>query len=620
MKQKCSNCSIGTNTGDKFCENCGHQLVQQTKRAKKPIVLGALIITLILITVFIGTNVLGSIKGEWVIDGNKGNLITLTIPNKKELTVSSLDSKTGSTITIFYEFEKPQSADEPYEVSTPKRAEIYMPIQSSEDMTYFSDRGFTVEKEKENYLIYANEPEAIAYLADMERKMSFYVVENMLEIIYATGDQAEFVLAVPPGSTAIDYITLFDAVIDELKVTENSADSSTTELLLEIKQLQPDSKLFIHYSKLNEQNAKYLQAIKNKDKNKLQQITENISELPLARIGGLYQNYRDKNERIIALIDQAVQLEQAIQAAQTALDEGDYIGADKHLDVRSEQVGAVEAYFPETLKSLRTLQEAIATEKYKNITLEDFYGLWTNYSAVSNSEDRMGKPLIYLSSELVISAINHGELNAARFISAEVNGKVATITAQPLHGYEPADFEPYTFDMTLEESPDQKVVVFANDPTLEFYYQENAGEFTEDYEMLEEKGKSASNHYQLRENDLALLETNPARYMLGKRTTDYVADSKIIYSFLEKNPDTNLPGIGELWYYRETDTGDGNPQTKAIQWLIQAITYADDIITVKATEYLSDTPIYFYYTYTGNGSLGVYNDDTQQITAIVTFE
>lgn len=432
---------------------------------------------------------MGSIKGEWVIDGNKGNLITLTIPNKKESTVSSLDSKTGSTITIFYEFEKPQSADEPYEVSTPKRAEIYMPIQSSEDMTYFSDRGFTVEKEKENYLI------------------------------YATGDQAEFVLAVPPGSTAIDYITLFDAVIDELKATENSADSSTTELLLEIKQLQPDSKLFIHYSKLNEQNAKYLQAIKNKDKNKLQQITENISELPLARIGGLYQNYRDKNERIIALIDQAVQLEQAIQAAQTALDEGDYIGADKHLDVRSEQVGAVEAYFPETLKSLRTLQEAIATEKYKNITLEDFYGLWTNYSAVSNSEDRMGKPLIYLSSELVISAINHGELNAARFISAEVNGKVATITAQPLHGYEPADFEPYTFDMTLEESPDQKVVVFANDPTLEFYYQENAGEFT-----------------------------------------------------------------------------------------------------VKATEYLSDTPIYFYYTYTGNGSLGVYNDDTQQITAIVTFE
>lgn len=51
MKQKCSNCSIGTNTGDKFCENCGHQLVQQTKRAKKPIILGALIITLILITV-----------------------------------------------------------------------------------------------------------------------------------------------------------------------------------------------------------------------------------------------------------------------------------------------------------------------------------------------------------------------------------------------------------------------------------------------------------------------------------------------------------------------------------------------------------------------------------------
>lgn len=110
--------------------------------------MGALIITLILITVFIGTNVLGSIKGEWVIDGNKGNLITLTIPNKKELTVSSLDSKTGSTITIFYEFEKPQSADEPYEVSTPKRAEIYMPIQSSGDMTYFQTAALQLKKRK----------------------------------------------------------------------------------------------------------------------------------------------------------------------------------------------------------------------------------------------------------------------------------------------------------------------------------------------------------------------------------------------------------------------------------------------------------------------------------------
>ncbi|AZP04892.1 zinc ribbon domain-containing protein [Jeotgalibaca ciconiae] len=641
MVQKCPKCSSVCDSGSKFCEKCGHSLAstnkptpqngKSNKKLFKAIAfLGVLGVLAATVTYMLNANAL---KGEWLVYQDGIEYLKVSIPNKEEFVFSYLDEEVDAEIDVYYEFNNPQSKNEPYALSQPLRAEMTIPIASLNEEVgseYFSELGFIVETHNDQYVMHTEKPEALAYVSDSEQKIYFYEVNDTIEIIYSQDDEVDFEVALPTHKRPeeAEYVSLFEEVLDELKASEIDHSSSAKEILVEIKETAPDSKLLAAYSKLNERNEAFLAAVKNKDKAQLQEISAEIAELPLSKLGGLYQHYLDNTDILLNRISQAEAFDQAVANAQTSFDNGEMEEAVGHLSIDGDIAETVESYYPESFKVFETLIEKIDGEKYGFITIDDFYGYWTSYPSYTSESETMGKPVFYLSETLAITAINHGEMSVSAVLSSNVNKNVATITNQPansgmMYSEEEKNLGEWTYDIFLEKNEEGKTLTFSTNPDLTFYYQENEGTNSAIYDMFEEKGNAIYNAYLTEQSDKALLETNPASYLIGKTIKETTADSTILYDFREKSPSSNHNGIGELWYSRSTTNEPDDVQSRGIQFAIHDITYQDNIIRVEATEFINDTldiPIYFEYVYLGDNYLGVYNSESEQMTATVTIE
>lgn len=575
-----------------------------------------------------------SLKGEWYIY-EEYNTLKVTIPNNDELVLSYIPHEEEGRIDVYYDIQKPQSKNEPYSLSQPLKAEVIIPISSLEDedeIEELAETGLIIETKDDQYVMRTEDSRLIDEVTGFIKRFYFYDVNDTLEIIYPNdeGEEVLFLVALPSQISPEegDYIKLFEEVLDELKTSDLDRPSLAKENLAEIKKIAPDSKLLVAYSELNKENDAFLAAAKNKDKAKLQEIKDKIAEMPLSQIGGLYQHYIDSTNILLERISQAEIFDQAVVKAQTSFDNGKIEEAIEQLNVKDSVIETVEIYYPESFKKIETLIEKIQVEQYGTITIDDFYGYWTSYPSYTSESETMGKPVFYLSETLAITAINHGEMSVSAVLSSNVNKNVATITNQPansgmMYSEEEKNLGEWTYDIFLEKNEEGKTLTFSTNPDLTFYYQENEGTNSAIYDMFEEKGNAIYNAYLTEQADKALLETNPASYLIGKTIKETTADSTILYDFREKSPSSKHNGIGELWYSRSTTNGPDDVQSRGIQFAIHDITYQDNIIRVEATEFINDTldiPIYFEYVYLGDNYLGVYNSESEQITATVTIE
>ena len=233
MEQKCPKCSSVCDAGSNFCEKCGHSLVSMNKpipqngKSNKKLLkaiafLGVLGVLAATVTYMLNANAL---KGEWLVYQDGIEYLKVSIPNKGEFVFSYLDEEVDAEIDVYYDFNNPQSKNEPYALSQPLRAEMTIPIASLNEEVgseYFSELGFIVETHNDQYVMHTEKPEALAYVSDSEQKIFFYEVNDTIEIIYSQDDEVDFEVALPTHKRPeeAEYVSLFEEVLDELKASD----------------------------------------------------------------------------------------------------------------------------------------------------------------------------------------------------------------------------------------------------------------------------------------------------------------------------------------------------------------------------------------------------------------